>query len=71
MSLVALLRARRLFALPGVLAIGLVAGCAAPQATSSNTEQPPPTPTALGGAASSNAANSSSLRAASKPDTRS
>ena len=40
MTLVALLRTRRLFALLGALAAGLAAGCAAPQATSSSTELP-------------------------------
>jgi hypothetical protein len=40
MTLVALLRTHRVFALLGVLTIGLVAGCAAPQATSSSNELP-------------------------------
>jgi len=40
MTLVALLRTHRVFALLGVLTIGLVAGCAAPQATSSSSELP-------------------------------
>lgn len=40
MTLVAMLRTRRWFALLGVLTVGLVAGCAAPQATMSSTELP-------------------------------
>ena len=40
MTLVALLHTRRLFALLGVLTVGLAAGCAAPQATTSSTELP-------------------------------
>jgi outer membrane protein OmpA-like peptidoglycan-associated protein len=40
MTLAAVLRTRRPLALLGVLAIGLVAGCAAPQATTSTAELP-------------------------------